>query len=309
MTNTKVGKLFITRGLPGSGKTTWARETRDMQEGWTIAVSRDDYRDHMFGQDHGRLGYEAEKLITHLETEQVRTALKNGYQVLEHSMNLRSSYVRAWRDLAQECGAEFQIVDFTDVPLDTCLQRDFDREVSVGSKVIMELHTKFVHKKPYPLPVPEPKVKHKWEPYVRPEGVWHRTVIVDLDGTVAHNDGTRGWYEYDKVATDKYHEDIADLVVYAALAAHCKIRFVSGRSEDCRRETEAWLADYFGTFPWELYMRGSGDHRDDAIVKYELFDANLRDEDVWFVLDDRDRVVKMWRELGLRCLQVAEGNF
>ena len=31
--------------------------------------------------------------------------------------------------------------------------------------------------------------------------------------------------------------------------------------------------------------------------------------DVEFVLDDRDRVVKMWRDRGLKVLQVAEGDF
>ena len=36
----------------------------------------------------------------------------------------------------------------------------------------------------------------------------------------------------------------------------------------------------------------------------------LSEYDVAGVLDDRDQVVKMWRnELGLTCLQVAEGNF
>ena len=57
-------------------------------------------------------------------------------------------------------------------------------------------------------------------------------------------------------------------------------------------------------------MRKEGDHRRDSIVKKEIYDTLIKDEfDVEFVLDDRQQVVDMWREIGLKCLQVAEGNF
>ena len=59
-----------------------------------------------------------------------------------------------------------------------------------------------------------------------------------------------------------------------------------------------------------LFMRASGDTRKDEIVKLELFDAHVRGKyDVRLVLDDRDRVVRMWRSIGLTCLQVADGEF
>jgi hypothetical protein len=57
-------------------------------------------------------------------------------------------------------------------------------------------------------------------------------------------------------------------------------------------------------------MRAAGDTRNDAIVKGELFDIHVRDRyRVRFVLDDRNRVVDWWRRIGLRCWQVAPGNF
>jgi len=276
---------------------------------WLVTVCRDDFRSTLYNASHSKLSHTAEKLITEMEADVVERALRQGHNVIEHSMNLRSSYVRAWMELAARVDAEFEIKDFTDVDVDTCLERDSGREHSVGSKVILDLYQRFVHKKPYPLPVPE--VKHRYQPYIKPErGV--ECIVVDIDGTVAMNNGHRGWYEYDKVAEDQYHEDICDLVSYLGymkLGPGFQVVFMSGRSEDCRAETEAWLARAFGHFPWDLYMRASGDHRDDAIVKYELFDKYLRDLDIWFVLDDRDRVVKMWRKLGVRCLQVAPGNF
>jgi predicted kinase len=307
-----IGKLTITRGIPGSGKTSWAKDYQNFyfeDRNRVVLVSRDDFRGMLFDASHGKLDHRSEKMITDMEADVVYDALISGHDVVEHSMNLRSSYVRAWAELAQRAGAEFEIKDLTNVPVATCIERDANRlHRAVGEDVIKDIYTRFVHKKPYPLPVPE--VKHKYEKYVRPGDDWvGRTVIVDIDGTVAKNDGHRGWYEYDKVAGDKYHEDISDLVVHLAHSCGAHIVFMSGRSEDCRLVTEQWLSDYFGTFDFDLHMRASGDHRDDAIVKYELFDKHMRDTNIWFVLDDRDRVVNMWRELGVRCLQVAPGNF
>lgn len=57
-------------------------------------------------------------------------------------------------------------------------------------------------------------------------------------------------------------------------------------------------------------MRPEGDKRKDSIVKAELFDKHIKDNyAVDFVLDDRNQVVKMWRDMGLKCLQVAPGEF
>lgn len=57
-------------------------------------------------------------------------------------------------------------------------------------------------------------------------------------------------------------------------------------------------------------MRTAGDYRDDSIVKLELYHEMCDDGyDPYMVFDDRDRVVSMWRELGVRCMQVDYGNF
>lgn len=57
-------------------------------------------------------------------------------------------------------------------------------------------------------------------------------------------------------------------------------------------------------------MRAAKDYRDDGIIKIELF-ALMREDgyDPKIAFDDRDRVVKAWRDAGLTCFQCAEGNF
>jgi hypothetical protein len=84
--------------------------------------------------------------------------------------------------------------------------------------------------------------------------------------------------------------------------------FCSGRSDQVRQETEVWLKDHGLVGP--LYMRARRDKRADYIVKGELLDRIRADG--WepiMAFDDRDQVVKMWRERGVPCAQVAEGDF
>ena len=76
-----------------------------------------------------------------------------------------------------------------------------------------------------------------------------------------------------------------------------------------REDTTSWLEQY--NVPFEkLIMREDRDFRPDNEAKLDLYEKYIKGQyDVEFVLDDRDRVVKMWREQGLKVLQVAEGDF
>lgn len=152
-------------------------------------------------------------------------------------------------------------------------------------------------------------------PYVVPEDEYYQsTIIVDIDGTLAlRND--RSPFDWSKVNTDLPNRRVIALVEDLASIGH-HILFMSGREDvgDCRKDTVQWLKDNLDFLEDddvpELYMRAEKDHRPDDEVKYELFDIHVRNcNDISFVLDDRDKVVKMWREIGLTCLQVAEGNF
>ena len=61
---------------------------------------------------------------------------------------------------------------------------------------------------------------------------------------------------------------------------------------------------------YHIFMRKEGDSRNDGIIKTEIFDEHIKDKFyVCAVFDDRDRVVKAWRDIGLLCLQVNYGDF
>lgn len=85
---------------------------------------------------------------------------------------------------------------------------------------------------------------------------------------------------------------------------------LTARPEKYWKQTVKWLSKY-GVPYTELVMRPDGDRRDDAELKVEqIKDIEQRyNEKVWYVLEDRDRVVKALRDEGYTVLQVQEGNF
>lgn len=143
-------------------------------------------------------------------------------------------------------------------------------------------------------------------------------VIVDLDGTLAdcthrlHHIRGRGRKNRDAFFAGCHLDrpnDVVVALVHALVKEH-RVIYCSGRPERTRRATEQWLADHVGIAAPRLYMRGDHDRRADDIVKRELLHRIRADGfDPRLAIDDRSRVVQMWRSEGLVCAQVAEGDF
>ena len=135
--------------------------------------------------------------------------------------------------------------------------------------------------------------------------------IVGVDGTLALR-GDRPSYDLSRVGEDQPNTPVVT-VVRALIRDGNQIRYMSGRMERCRRPTVMWLRRHVNpaTAPAHLWMRANDDTRPDQVVKRELYEEHVRGRyEVEGVIDDRDRVIRMWRdELGLTVLQVADGNF
>jgi len=132
-------------------------------------------------------------------------------------------------------------------------------------------------------------------------------ILCDLDGTLALM-VCRGPYDTAKCESDELCEPVAHILATYHKAGF-RILLISGREDRFRPHTRRWLARH-GVQYDRLFMRRTKDYRKDAVIKREIYDSQIRDRyDVLFVLDDRNQVVQMWRELGLKCLQVADGDF
>src|SRR5690349_9542591 len=296
-------RLLITRGLPASGKTTFARKLQPQ----VVRVNRDDLRRMLHGE---RLFTQrAEAQVTQAQRAAVEALLRAHADVIVDDTNLRAKTVREWAELAARHGATFEVHDFTDVPLEECLRRDAERpeDVRVGEAGIRRMHDRYLAGRNLPLPVPFVEPGGPGVVY-RPDPELPEAVLVDIDGTVALMTG-RSPYDWSRVGEDAPNPAVI-AAVRAMHAAGNAIVFCSGRDAECREETEAWLELFVGV-PYEaLFMRPAGDSRKDSIVKREIFDQQIRDRwRVVGVFDDRQQVVRMWRALGLTVFQVAEGDF
>jgi len=105
-------------------------------------------------------------------------------------------------------------------------------------------------------------------------------------------------------------------VMHSLLYAAADIRIFSGRSDEVRKQTIQWLLLHTSLYTRELNtvtlrMRKQGDYTPDEVLKKQWFDE-LPTHDrmrLMCVFDDRDKVVKMWRDNGVACFQVAPGEF
>lgn len=281
-------KVTILKGLPASWKSTWAKEHTNET---TIRVNKDDLRAMMGGYSKKK-----EEVVLALRNTCVRQAIERNMNVIVDDTNLEEKHFEVINDIASALWAKVEVKLF-DVPLSVCLERNRARPNPVPDKVIIDMA------KRYNLG----KEKHEFEE-VDNNSYNNRAIIVDIDGTIAKN-VSRSPYDYSKVSEDKPHNDIIELVLLLE-QEWFEVLFVSGRDASCRKDTMDWIERYMDTWrEYKLYMRAEGDKRNDTIVKYEILQELVNDYYIQYVLDDRDRVVKMWREAGLRCLQVAEGNF
>jgi phosphoglycolate phosphatase-like HAD superfamily hydrolase len=142
-------------------------------------------------------------------------------------------------------------------------------------------------------------------------------VIFDLDGTLALIEHRVHYITGEKPDWTAFYAACAHdfpnspiITVYRALARQgYELWIVSGRSDEVIEQTTEWLKHHVGDYH-KLIMRKAGDHQPDNKLKRSwVKDGTIPQERVLVIFEDRASVVKMWRELGFTCLQVAPGEF
>lgn len=141
-------------------------------------------------------------------------------------------------------------------------------------------------------------------------------VIFDLDGTLALIEHRRHFVEGPVKDWPAFFaacvDDEPNLPVIAMLQtlrfAGYRIAIWSGRSDEVQAQTLAWLETHIGLRNITLRMRPAGDHQPDEKLKASWL-AKVDKESILAVFEDRDRMVKMWRDNGIACFQVAPGDF
>lgn len=288
-------KVIILKGLPASGKTTWAKEQVKNGNGQVKRVNKDDLRAML---DEGKWSKEREKFILFMRNEFISRSLVNGFTIIVDDTNLAPKHIEEISEQVDKLSKllgwtiEIEINDsFCAVPMRECIRRDALRPNPVGRDVIRRMALQFGVGQP--------------EPYYI-EGL-PECVICDLDGTLALI-GKRNPYDASTCDQDKLNGPVARYLKTCARDG-MPIFLFSGREEKYREQTRQWLKYYEIPFHW-LAMRPTGNSEKDVIIKRGMFEEYIRgDFNVHVVFDDRQCVVDAWRDLGLMVFQVAEGDF
>lgn len=294
-------RIIILKGLPASGKSTWAKETLSKHPHQYKRVNKDDLREMLDNSLHSAGN---EKFVIALRNHLIVAALNDGKHVIVDDTNLNPVHEATIREIAKDYSRlhnteiKVEVKEFN-ASLEECIERDSKREKSVGKDVIMKMYNDYVK--------PKDKITQMPVKPIQQDSSLPRAIICDLDGTLALLNN-RTWTEEHLCESDVVNESVKSILT--AFKETHYILLTSGRKDTCKKETERWLKKHNIGYR-SLFMRKSDDNRRDAVVKWEMYDNFIKNAYyVEFVLDDRDQVVDMWRnKAGLTCLQVNYGNF
>lgn len=288
-------KILILKGLPASGKSTFAKEMMEKEPNKWVRTNKDDLRALIHG---GKWSKQNEAFILNIRNSIISNALSEKKSVIVDDTNFAPSHEQEIKRIANLYDNVEVEVKFFDVSIEECIARDAKRANPVGVSVIYEMYTRYIR--------PSKEYRPSSFLYLHNEEK-PQALICDLDGTATFNLGDRGFFDWDKVDLDTPNVELAKLL--RVLDSKFTIIYVSGRDAICREKTEQWLRHHDFPNPFgKLYMRPIGDMRGDEIVKKEIYDNNIKDNyDIWGVFDDRPKVVRMWKSLGLRVYNCGDG--
>lgn len=295
-------ECIICIGVPASGKSTWSKEYLRKNPNY-VRINRDDFRFML--RDQPVTEPKIEDLITALFHQAIDAALEKKLNVIIDNTNIKRRYIDGFIAYVEHrANIKFMVFD---ISLDKAIERDKNREKSVGEDVIKKMYKDYKD-----LMDGYNYSDQRKRVYVYRDPVWEPDLpmitIFDIDGTLSHANGKRGYFDWFKVDRDDL-----DKVVFTIYNRHRtagdRIFIVTGRDEAARPKTEEWLAANHITYD-RLLMRKKGDMRPDNTVKMEIFNTYIKNQfNVQVIYDDRQKVVDMWRSLGLKVFQVSKGDY
>lgn len=303
-----MSEILVLVGVPGSGKSTFADEFVKSNPTY-VKISKDDIRKMLKGVYW--VGADIEVLVEQMQNAMIKAALDAKRSVILDNTHCKVKYInKIIKTFGTKATISIKFIG-AELSLKEIKQRNLNRDKAVPEEVIDRMHKGFIEvskSKQDFLKLMGEVLSVKGN-FGKQDVSLPKAIIVDIDGTVAHMNGKRGPFDWKKVDVDDPDEHVLNLV--RSLSTVYKVIFMSGRDESCRDLTSNWLDVYYGKEYEGLFMRKESDNRPDEIVKTELFEQHVKDKYyVEGVFDDRNKVVNMWRnQLGLKCLQVEEGNF
>lgn len=302
--------LIILCGIPGAGKSFWAKQKIAEDPTNWVRVNNDDLRQSMNGSVFTN---DYEKLIKATREFIVLQALKSGKNVIVDNLNLGKRNFEDYCKLAKSSGREIKVFEKSFyVEKEEAIKRDSERTGSakVGPEVIAKWwkasggkqHKLYVPREEVFVKVPEPLPMEHFEGL--PD-----CAIFDLDGSMC-DISHRSPYDASTCNKDKPNTHVVKFAKLLHDDGH-KIFFFSGREEKHKTMTEEWLNKHFGK-SFSLHMRETENFEKDVLLKDRLFKTHIANKyncKAW--VDDRLQIVRYVYEMGLPLFRVGnpDANF
>lgn len=120
--------LILTRGIPGSGKSTFVKNNFTNRLIWHI-VSSDEIRLSLNGlNSEGRISQDNPNIVWGNIYREVMDAISVGQSVVLDSTGVSKSLIRKYAKIAESFNYNFIILNFLNVPYLECLRRNLCRE-------------------------------------------------------------------------------------------------------------------------------------------------------------------------------------
>lgn len=144
-------RIILTRGIQGSGKSTFAKEWVLEDPEHRVRFNNDDIRNML-----GKYWVPSrENVVSDLKRTFLDSAMKYGYDIIIDNMNLNPKEVEFYENIIKYHNTaetisgdmlEYQYqIEFKDfkTPLEVCIERDSKRENPIGENVIRNTYKKY----------------------------------------------------------------------------------------------------------------------------------------------------------------------
>lgn len=297
-------KIILTRGIQGSGKSTWARQWVEEDPINRVRINNDDIR-NMLGKYWVT---EREPLVSDIKQDIATNVMNRGYDIVVDNMNLNPKEVKFWKDIVKynnevnpvsKYSYEIEFKDFF-ISLDECIRRDAMRPNPIGEKVIRDTWRRYKH-------FIQTSEVERYVNNLRPYEGKPKCIVIDMDSTVCFNMSKRPWFgegAAEGMINDVPNTGVCDVI--RQLQEEYLIVVATGRDTSQEEVTKQWLAKQ-GINVDEYFFRTNGDYRKGVEIKKEEITAILEKYDIVAIFEDCEPIVQMYRDMGLTVLQPNSG--
>ena len=305
----QIKKLILTRGIPGSGKSTWAKTWVAEDPEHRVRFNWDDMRNMM-----GPYWVPSREPINkHMLWAAVNMAAycTRPYDIVIDNMNLNPKDWKQYEDWittynqssnAEETGTQYEL-EFKDffTPVEECIRRDAMRSNPIGEKTIKDIWRRYRHF------IQTTKVEQYVDNLIAFDLNKPFCVVIDMDSTMCFNITKRPWYgegSTEAMLEDTPNYSVCEIV--RILADKYPVIVATGRDTTQKEVTLQWLERY-GITPTECYFRTPKDFRVGSEIKKEQILSILEKYNVLAIFEDCEPIVQMYRDMGLTVLQPNKG--